>query len=56
MDTLNNSRLGDKIFMFSRVDQNSDGHAMVLEQREQIKAHESMSKGQKYYRDLLECH
>ena len=56
MDTLNNCRLGDKIYMFSKVDQNSDGHAMVLEQKEQIKAHESMTKSQKYYKDLAECH
>jgi hypothetical protein len=42
--------------MFSKVDQNSDGHAIVQEQKEQIKAHERMSKGQRYYNELLECH
>ena len=56
MDTLKNSSLGDKILMFSKVDQNTEGHAIVQEQREQIKAHERMTKGQKYYQDLLECH
>jgi len=56
MDTLNNCRLGDKIYMFSKVDQNSAGHAIVQEQKEQIKALERMSKGQKYFIDLLECH
>ena len=42
--------------MFSKVDQNSAGHAIVMEQKEQIKAHERMTKGQKYFKDLIECH
>jgi hypothetical protein len=29
MDTLTNSRLGDKIFMYSKVDENSEGYAIL---------------------------
>ena len=36
MDTLTNSRLGDKIFMYSKVDENSEGHAILRQQKEQI--------------------
>ena len=36
MDTLVNSRLGDKIFMYSKVDENSEGFQIMREQKEQI--------------------
>jgi len=36
MDTLKNSRLGDKIFMYAKVDQSSEGYAMLKEQKEQM--------------------
>ena len=29
MDTLTNNRLGDKIFMYSKVDESSEGYAIL---------------------------
>lgn len=36
IDTLKNSQLSDKIYMFKKVDENTDGYNMILAQRQQM--------------------
>ena len=56
IDVLKNSQLSDKIYMFKKVDENTDGYNMIAAQRQQIMKQNQGVIRNKYYNELVECH
>ncbi|TNV81707.1 hypothetical protein FGO68_gene14235 [Halteria grandinella] len=55
IDTLKSSQINDKIFMYKRIDENSEGHNILQAQKQQI-MDINLTPMQKYYQDLRESH